>query len=90
MENIVNGKPIKHEVTLCERASGNVAGVTKVLSVNPSKIVLSTPLGELEISGSDLKINGFNQVEHSFSFSGKVDCLTYQKQKEPLLKKLFK
>ena len=90
MESVSKEKVLNHGVNIDNRSKGSVTGVIKVLSVCPTTIALSTSYGELEITGKDLKINNFNQADHSFLFEGNVDSVCYQKKKEPLLKRLFK
>lgn len=80
----------KHTVTVTEKEKTLVTGVEKVLSVKVDCLALSTTMGTLAFNGKNFTVNGYNEKDMTFSFSGEISSMVYQGRKEPLFKKLFK
>ena len=85
-----------HKLSLSNRRTCNICGVSDVLSFDVSEILLETEQGMLMIKGSDLHVNRLTLEKGEIDVEGKVDSLTYSetagfsKQGESLLGKLFK
>lgn len=80
----------KHAITVTGKEKATVTGVDKVLSVKDDCLSLSTPMGNLTFSGKNFTVNGYNEKDMTFSFSGEINSLAYHGGKEPFLKKIFK
>lgn len=80
----------KHIVTVTEKEKTLVTGVEKVLSVKVDCVVLATTTGVLTFNGKDFTVNGYDEKDMTFSFSGEISSMFYRDRKEPLFKKLFK
>ncbi len=84
-----------HKVTISDRHSGRISGVSDVLSFDEKEIFLETERGRLVIKGKELHINRLTLEKGEVDIEGKVDSLTYsdgeQKEKsESVLSRLFK
>lgn len=79
-----------HTVTLDNRAHAQATGIEEVLGYGADELCLRSSLGTITVRGKDLKINKFNAADGTISFSGTVDSITYDKKKEPILKRIFK
>lgn len=69
---------LPHKVTLNERQSLSITGVTEVLSVDESAIQLSTPLGSLWIYGQQLRLKNLDPEGGLLAVSGTVGALVYE------------
>ena len=85
-----------HKLTLSNRKSCTITGVTDVLSFDVAEILLETELGMLLIKGQDLHVNRLSLEKGEVDIEGRIDSLTYSepknvaKQSESLLGRLFK
>ena len=85
-----------HKLSLSNRRTCNICGVSDVLSFDVSEILLETEQGMLMIKGSDLHVNRLSLEKGEIDVEGKIDSLTYSelsgfsKQGESLFGKLFK
>lgn len=68
---------IPHNVTMKDRSSLVVTGVTDVDSFDEMTVVAYTDMGELTIKGEGLKINSLSIETGNLSVDGKVSSLTY-------------
>ena len=64
---------LPHRLTLDERSSLSMTGVTEVVSFDENAVVLHTCLGTLVVQGQDLKLNGGN-----VAVTGKIGSLVYE------------
>ena len=71
MENL----QLPHKLTLSERKSLIVTGVTEVVSFDDTQVALETTLGTLEIQGEQLKLLSLG--EGQVSVEGSVQGLYY-------------
>ncbi len=79
-----------HAITLSERKSGTLSGVTAVLSYSEEELCLSCIPGKLIISGKGLKIVSFDEKSGGLELVGEVNSVKYAAKKQPLVKRLFK
>lgn len=85
-----------HRLTLQNRASLQITGVTDVVSYDSGEIVLETSAGLLLIKGSELHMNHLSLEKGETGVDGTIDSLTYSeshrgsRQAERFFGKLFK
>ena len=91
-ETVINNtsKFTSHSVTMTDRKKASMTGVTKVDGAGDNEISLTTCLGRLIVSGTELKIVKFDEQDGDLTISGNIDGLKYAQQKAPLLKRIFK
>lgn len=75
---------------MLDRQKASLTGVNKVDCATETEISLTTCMGRLVITGSELKIVKFDDSDGNLSFCGNIDALKYAQAKVPLLKRLFK
>lgn len=85
-----NTKFTSHSINMTDRKKASLTGVSKVESSNAAELVLSTCLGRLIITGSDLQIVKYDEGDGNLSFTGNVDAIKYAQAKQSLLKRIFK
>ncbi|MCL2051476.1 MAG: sporulation protein YabP [Lachnospiraceae bacterium] len=96
MEDLSNINKRTHKLTLQNRRTCTISGITDVLSFDVSEIILETEQGMLMIKGSDLHINRLTLDKGEVDLDGRVDSFTYsesgseQGKNESLLQKLFR
>ena len=66
-----------HRITLQNRSSLQVAGVSDVIAYDPGEIILETSAGLLLIKGSELHMNHLSLEKGETGVDGRVDSLTY-------------
>lgn len=71
-----------------------LTGVHEIISFDEEQVLLSTNLGNLNIKGSDLKVNKLDVQNGDVIIIGTITSLVYNdketfKSKENILKKLF-
>lgn len=71
-----------HRVTLEDRSTMTVSGVTEVVSFDEETVVLDTVLGRLTIEGSSLHIQTLDVAAGIVSLSGRIDGLGYESVSE--------
>jgi len=69
---------IPHQLTLNERSTLNMTGVTEVISFDESAVVLRTSLGDLVIQGKELKLKTLSPEGGQLSVRGKISALAYE------------
>lgn len=87
---VSNTKFTSHSVNMTDRKKASLTGVSKVESSNATELVLTTCLGRLIITGSDLQIVKYDDGDGNLSLTGNVDAIKYAQAKQPLLKRIFK
>ncbi len=70
-----------HKLTLNERKSLTMTGVTEVVSFDDTAVVLHTQLGTLEIQGEDLKLKTLSLDGGQVAVDGHVCGLIYEEPK---------
>ena len=66
-----------HRITLQNRSTLQVAGVSDVIAYDPGEIILETSAGLLLIKGSELHMNHLSLEKGETGVDGRVDSLTY-------------
>ena len=87
---VANGKFASHSLSMTDRKKLSLTGVNKVESSNAAEVVMTTALGRLTVTGSDLKIDKFDVGDGNLTIAGNVDSIKYATAKQPLLKRIFK
>jgi len=89
-ETMPIGKFTSHAFNMTDRKKAALTGVNKVESSNAAEIVLTTCLGRLIVTGSELKIDRFDVSVGELALSGNIDAVKYAAQKQPFIKRIFK
>lgn len=71
----------EHCITIHERSSAALTGVSEVMSFSDSEILLKTVCGELTIRGNGLNIGKLNTDTGELAVSGTVSLVKYSKKK---------
>ena len=71
-----------HKLTLNERKSLTMTGVTEVLRFEDSAVVLQTPLGTAVIQGQDLKLKTLSLEGGQMAVEGKISGISYEEPRE--------
>ena len=71
-----------HTLSLRDRSSLEMRGVTDVISFDEETIELSTACGNLTVDGNGLHIKVLNLAEGIVSVDGNVTALTYSEKQE--------
>ena len=66
-----------HKVTMTNRRSCTVSGVSDVLSFDIHEILLETEQGMLMIKGDDLHVNRLTLEKGEVDVDGRIDSFTY-------------
>lgn len=96
MEDLNSVNKRAHKMTLQNRRTCNLTGVSDVLSFDVNEIILETDQGMLMIKGSALHVNRLTLDKGEVDIEGKIDSFTYSEQAglgtkgESLLTRLFK
>lgn len=69
---------LPHKLTLNERKSLTMTGVTEVVSFDENTVVLHTGLGTLLVHGKDLQLKNLNPEGGQVSVTGTVAALIYE------------
>lgn len=79
-----------HSVTMTDRKKATMTGVGKVDSSDANEISLTTCMGRLVITGTELKIVKFDDTDGNLALTGNIDCIKYTGAKQSLIKRIFK
>jgi len=94
MEEKTQGRA--HKVIINNRISGNITGVSDVVSFDLNEILLETAQGMLSIKGKDLHVSRLTLEKGEVDIDGKIESFTYSevgshgKQGESVFSRLFK
>ena len=80
---------LPHTLSLDERKSLSVTGVTEVVSFDESAAVLNTSLGTLIIQGDHLKLKTLSLDGGQVAVSGSISSMVYEQPRAGGLRKLF-
>ncbi len=86
----LQSKFTSHSITVTDRKKAVFSGISKVESSNATEIALVSCLGNLTVSGSELKTERFDVSTGELAISGNIDSIKYAKAKTPILKRIFK
>lgn len=95
MEDL-SGSTHTHKVTMTNRRSCMISGVSDVLSFDIHEILLETEQGMLMIKGDDLHVSRLTLEKGEVDIDGKIDSFTYSDaagaghKNESLIAKLFR
>lgn len=85
-----NSKFTSHSVNMSDRKKAVMTGVVKVDGATDTEIELTTALGRLIVTGTELKIAKFDDTDGNLTLTGNIDGIKYAVTKPPLLKRIFK
>ena len=74
-----------HKLTLNERKSLTMTGVTEVLRFEETAVVLRTTLGLLTVQGQDLKLKTLSLEGGQVAVDGQIFALVYEEPREDSL-----
>ena len=92
----LNSSTRMHKVTMTNRRSCTISGVSDVLSFDIHEILLETEQGMLMIKGDDLHVNRLTLEKGEVDVDGRIDSFTYSDaggsghKGESFLTKLFR
>ena len=83
---------MESEIVLQNRSNIAISGTTKIISLKPDLIQLSTTLGDLQIAGNNLELSKLDNVNLRADIRGEINSLKYleAKTKQSLFRKIFK
>lgn len=96
MEDLTQQKARMHKISLINRRSCTLTGVSDVLSFDIHEILLETDQGMLMIKGDDLHVNRLTLEKGEVDIDGRIDSFTYSEttsygaKGESLFTRLFK
>ena len=85
-----------HKISLLNRRTASIGGVSYVISFDISAVLLETELGMLQIKGADLHVNRLSLEKGEIDLEGRIDSIQYsevsdlKKSGESLLNRLFR
>lgn len=85
-----------HKMSLMNRRTGSITGVSDVISFDISEVLLETDMGMLKITGADLHVNRLSLEKGGIDLEGRIDSIQYsevsdfKKGGETLLNRLFR
>ena len=85
-----------HKISLLNRRTASIGGVSDVISFDISAVLLETELGMLQIKGADLHVNRLSLEKGEIDLEGRIDSIQYsevsdlKKSGESLLNRLFR
>lgn len=86
-----DGLKLPHKLTLNQRESLNLTGVTEVVSFDDSAVILKTHLGTLHVMGENLVLKTLSVEGGQVAVDGHVSSLVYEEPRpERLLRRLFR
>ena len=80
MEELNNSKNRQHRISLINRQTCAINGVSDVLSFDVAEILLETEQGMLMIKGSDLHVSRLTLEQGEVDVDGRIDSLTYSEK----------
>ena len=85
-----------HRITIQDRKTAGITGVSDCVSFDENEVVLDTDMGLLTVKGKGLHVSRLTLEKGEVDIEGTVDSLvyssneTYRKQGESLFARLFK
>ena len=73
---------LPHKLTLSERKSLTMTGVTEVMSFDEQAVVLQTALGTLTVHGQDLQLKNLSLEGGQVAVEGTVAALIYAEPRQ--------
>lgn len=66
-----------HKLTLSNRRTAGITGVSDVISFDISEVLLETDMGMLKIQGADLHVNRLTLEKGEIDLEGRIDSIQY-------------
>lgn len=79
-----------HSITLTNRKDCVLTGVTKTVLTSPDKIIVTSVMGDVVVTGKQLRMTSYDEKTSDMSFSGEIDGIKYSASKTSLVKRLLK
>lgn len=73
----IESKNKEHSVSLVERKNIKITGVTKVISFDDTYVLLSSLMGEIDVSGRDMKVDALDLESGYALISGEICGINY-------------
>ena len=73
---------LPHKLTLNERKSLTMTGVTEVVSFDDTSVVLKTSLGTLVVQGQQLQLKTLSPEGGHVAVAGNMDSLVYEQSRD--------
>ena len=82
---------LPHKLTLNERKSLTMTGVTEVISFDDGAVIMRTGLGTLVVQGRDLQLKTLSLDGGQVAVDGSISALIYEEPRQAggLLRRLF-
>ena len=96
MEELNGSRSRQHRISLIERQTCALTGVSDVLSFDVGEVLLETEQGMLMIKGNDLHVSRLSLEKGEVDVDGRIDSLTYSEngsaagRAESLFARLFR
>lgn len=81
---------MQNVITLTNRQTLNILGVTKVSGVSPSEVMLEIEGDRLLITGEGMEVQTLDVENKVLTILGKINSMKFLGVKVPLLKRIFK
>lgn len=86
----MGGWHLQNVITLTNRQTLNILGVTKVSGVSPSEVMLEIEGDRLLITGEGMEVQTLDVENKVLTILGKINSMKFLGAKVPLLKRIFK
>lgn len=73
---------LPHKLTLNERSSLTMTGVTEVVSFDENTVILHTSLGTMIIQGKDLQLKNLSQDGGQVAVQGTINAIAYEELRQ--------
>ena len=73
---------LPHRLTLHERQQLTVTGVSEVVSFDENAVVLTTDMGTLLVTGSQLQLKNLSEKDGQVAVEGTVSALSYEEPRK--------
>ena len=81
---------LPHKLTLTDRKSMTMTGVTEVISFDENAVVLKTSLGLLTVHGQGLQLKNLSVEGGQVAVDGTVSAFVYEEPRGGGLRRLFR
>ncbi len=81
---------MQNVITLTNRQTLNILGVTKVSGVSPNEVMLEIEGDRLLVTGENMEVQTLDVENKVLTILGKINSMKFLGAKVPLLKRIFK
>ena len=81
---------MQNVITLTNRQTLNILGVTKVSGVSPNEVMLEIESDRLLVTGENMEVQTLDVENKVLTILGKINSMKFLGAKVPLLKRIFK